>query len=245
MRIKPVIENALRAYPLAFRLGSKVYHALNPQFRAANADAPEAIGRAMATAKELRGSDPGDYYEFGLFRGYTFLTAYRAAEDNELRSMRFHGFDSFKGLPEAEDADDDDKFFEGQFACSLPSVKKNLTRHGMDLERANLVEGYYSNTLTQQLHELGNPPFRRAAVVMLDCDLYSSTRDALNWLTRYLDAGTVLVFDDWYVYGDETRGQPRALHEWLNRRQRLRTRLLFHYGDFGRAFVLEDEENSR
>jgi len=65
MRVKTIIENVLRVYPPAFRLGSKVYHALNSSFRSASPQAPAAVEPAIEAAKQLRGRNPGDYYEFG------------------------------------------------------------------------------------------------------------------------------------------------------------------------------------
>ena len=131
MRIKTIIEKALRRCPPAFRFGSLVYHTVNRSFRSASIEAPRAIERAMELAKDIRGETPGDYYEFGLFRGYTFLTAYQAAEGLGLNEMRFHGFDSFEGLPRLEaDEGVDGRFFEGQFACSLEEVRDNLTSRG-------------------------------------------------------------------------------------------------------------------
>lgn len=242
MHIKGLIERALRRYPPAFQLGSKAYHALNGSFRSASPEAPDAVERAIRFAKRARGDDPGDYYEFGLFRGFTFLTAYEAAVRQGLGDMVFHGFDSFAGLPDLE-ADDrgDNQFFKGQFACSEEAVRANLAKRGMDLTRAQLIKGYYSDTLTDDLRASATRPFRTAAVVMLDCDLYSSTRDALDWLEPYLAEGTVLVFDDWHAYDDDPeQGQPRALREYLRARGNLGVEHVFDYERHGRVFVLHD-----
>merc|ERR1711916_64125 len=102
--------------------------------------------------------------------------------------------------------------FEGQFACSREEVESNLLKNGMKLNRATLIEGYYEDSLTEELH--GQHPFRPAAVVLLDCDYYSSTVVAMDWLNRYVGVGTVLLFDDWFSYGDDgSLGQQKALAE--------------------------------
>ena len=235
-----MIEKALQDYPSAFRFGSKVYHTFNSSFRSASIEAPEAIARAIEKAGELRGEDPGDYYEFGLFRGFTFLTACKAAERLGLDKMIFHGFDSFEGLPNLEGADEGDgQFFKGQFACSAEKVSSNLASNGMDLSRANLIKGYYNESLTEELRERGPHSFRRAAVVLLDCDLYSSTRDALEWVKPYLGDGTVLVLDDWHSYGgDPDQGQPKAFQEYLDAHPDVRADQLYDYKHHGRVFVL-------
>jgi hypothetical protein len=225
-----------------FRFCSKVYHYFNASFRSASIEAPDAVKRAIELSKETRGEDPGDYYEFGLFRGFTLLTAYRRAERLRLKGMHFHGFDSFEGLPDLDTTDlDDGRFFEGQFACSEEKVKKNLEINGMDLTRTNLIKGYYSESLTEDLRERGPLSFRPAAVVMLDCDLYSSTRDALDWVEPYLGDGTVLVFDDWHSYGDdEQQGQPQAFREYLKTHPAVRADKVFDYKHHGRVFILRE-----
>ena len=153
--------------------------------------------------------------------------------------MRFFGFDSFEGLPEVDGVDEGDgQFFKGQYACSREQVEKNLTHNGMDLSRATLIEGYYNESLTEPLRE--QHPFRQAAVVMLDCDLYASTRDALNWVAPYLRAGTILVFDDWMSYdGSDDAGQPLAFEQFLDGRSDLAAEHLYDYKHHGRVFRLQ------
>src|SRR6267142_3696703 len=42
---------------------------------------------------------PGDYFEFGLWRGKTFLHAHEMKQRYRCDKMRLWGFDSFQGLP--------------------------------------------------------------------------------------------------------------------------------------------------
>ena len=109
----------------------------------------------------------------------------------------------------------------------------------MDLNRADLIRGYYNESLTEELRERDSHPFRNAAVVMLDCDLYSSTRDALEWVAPYLDDGAVIVFDDWHSYGDDCeQGQPKAFQEYLDAHPDIRADERFDYKHHGRVFLL-------
>ena len=81
----------------------------------------------------------GDYYEFGLFRGCSFLQAFKHTESLAIKDTHFYGFDSFEGLPVADGIDEaDSRFFEGQFACSKEDVEKNLANNGMDSSRSTL-----------------------------------------------------------------------------------------------------------
>jgi len=87
----------LHRYPTAFATASKLFYKLDRSFETLSPGAPGAIDDAL---RRVSAEGPaGDYYEFGLFRGFTLLQAQRSADAHGLRSMRFHGFDSFQGLP--------------------------------------------------------------------------------------------------------------------------------------------------
>lgn len=238
MSLKHSIENLLRDYPVLFRFGSRVYHWFNNSFKTLSPGTPEAILGAFELLHK-EGREPfGDYYEFGLFRGYAFLKAFQHSQQLGLDDIQFHGFDSFKGLPAAEGIDTaDGRFFEGQFACSRADVEKNLAANGMDMSRALLVEGFYEDSLTEALHEAHD--FKPAAVVLLDCDYYSSTVEALNWVEKYLVDGTILLFDDWYSYGDDDQlGQPKAFEEFLEKHSNFTAEHLWRFSHNGNAYRL-------
>lgn len=239
MRLKTQVGGVLRHFPPLYRMASRMARRLEPSFSTLSPGTPEAIREAFAIAKvQADAGVRGDYYEFGLFRGFTFLAAKRACDDLGLDDVRLYGFDSFSGLPPVQKDDQaGGKFFTGQFACARDAVEGHLNAHGMDWSRAALIEGYYSDSLTEELRT--RHPFRRACVVLLDCDLYESTSDALRWLEPYLDAGTVVLFDDWKSYGsDPNLGQPRAFAEYLTRTPRLRSEQLWDFGHNGRGFRL-------
>ncbi|NNC98726.1 MAG: hypothetical protein HKN85_00955 [Gammaproteobacteria bacterium] len=239
MSLKHSIENLLRDYPVLFRFGSRFYHWFNSSFKTLSPGTPEAILKSFEILKKEQRQPFGDYYEFGLFRGYAFLKAFEHCQKLGLDEVRFHGFDSFKGLPPAEGIDTaDGRFFEGQFACSRADVEKNLAANGMDMSRTLLVEGYYEESLTESLHD--QHEFKPAAVVLLDCDYYSSTVEALNWLDRYLSDGCILLFDDWFSYGDDDQlGQPKAFEEFLQRRKDCKAEQLWRFGNHGNAYRLK------
>ncbi len=239
IRAKTVIENTLRGVPPLYRLASRVYHKVNNSFRTLSPGAPGAIRKAFELARDqARGGEVGDYYEFGVFRGFTFLSAQRACDELGITDTRFYGFDSFQGLPPTEGVDAvDTRFFEGQFACRKPEVIQNLTRQGFDWTRAELIEGFFSDSLTAELKS--RLPRRRAAVVVLDCDLYSSTQEALAWLSDLLGDGSILLFDDWYSFGkDPDKGQPKAFREFLDQHPHLRAEEGWEFTNHGKVFTL-------
>ncbi|MEY8800939.1 TylF/MycF/NovP-related O-methyltransferase [Leisingera sp. XS_AS12] len=240
MRLKSAIESILRVSPPLYRLGSHVYHRFNSGFRTLSPGAPGAIRQAFEACCQ----DPdakrfaGDYYEFGVFRGGTFLAASRVLEDLGLADTALYGFDSFEGLPQPEGIDSTDtRFFEGQFACSRAEVAKNLSGNGMNMDRAVLIEGFYETSLTDTLRQAH--PFRPVAVALLDCDYYASTKTALDWLLPYMRAGSVLLFDDWYSYGKtDELGQPKAYADWLAANPRFRSEDFCEFPHNGRGFIL-------
>jgi hypothetical protein len=153
--------------------------------------------------------------------------------------MRFIGLDSFEGLPQPEAIDQyKGDFARGQYAATLQGVQERLTEQGVDWSRTILVPGYFDETLTQDLksaHQL-----RPAAVALVDCDLYSSAATVLTFLADLLLDGTILIFDDWNAFDrDDSRGERRALREFLAAHPQWQAAPLFSYGTFGQVFRMQ------
>lgn len=159
----------------------------------------------------------GDYFEFGVYTGKTFMAAYHLAK-HRLPGMHFYAFDSFQGLPESEraNAGDFQQFEKGQFAASEEIFRRNLKKRGVDTRRVHVVAGWYKDTLNENTKK--TLPVKKAAIVYVDCDLYESTVSALDFVSSYLEDGTLLLFDDWFTHrGHPDRGEQRAFREWLGR----------------------------
>ena len=238
MRAKSVVASALRYCPPLLRAGSRLYHGLHREFAPLSADAPRAIDRALRRAVVENHNDVGDYYEFGLYKGYTLLSAFEACRRLRLNELRLYGFDSFRGLPETDGVDRiDRRFFAGQFTCSRRRVERHLTKRGLDWTRCELIEGFFEQSLTEALK--ASMPRRRATVVMLDCDLHSSTRTALQWLADMLHPGSVILFDDWTSYGRrDDLGQPLAFDQFLDANRQFTAEQIDTFEPHGRTFIL-------
>lgn len=109
-----------------------------------------------------------------------------------------HAFDSFEGLPEKGSV-----IFEqrGRFSLKglLPPVLPNV----------RLAKGWFSDTIN---------PFTAAnpgpiALLQVDCDLYSPTRDILARVAGRLVPGSVIVFDAYFNYHNWQQHEFRAWHE--------------------------------
>jgi hypothetical protein len=181
----------------------------------------------------------GDYLEFGVESGDSFISAYHLAKRVDLSSMRFYAFDSFEGLPKIKGIDRDfQQFHEGDHACTIDDFKENLHERGVDLGQVKIIPGWYSETLTEKRKEkLG---IESAAIVLVDCDLYNSTVPILDFVKSLLVDGTILIFDDWYLYkGKPDRGEQRAFREWLKRNSEIEIIQFQKYGWHGNSFIIQ------
>ena len=80
-----------------------------------------------------------------------------------------------------------------------------------------LIEGFYNESLYEEstIEILGDT---KAALVHIDCDLYSSAIPCLDFIAPRLVDGAILMFDDWFCYrGREDKGVRRAFNEWSNK----------------------------
>src|SRR5581483_2505416 len=155
----------------------------------------------------------GDYFEFGLWRGKTFTYAHRMKRRYNQTDMLLWGFDSFEGLPGIDDKKNN-IWSKGSFSCTEAELRAILQRNGLRDEEYRLVAGFYQKSLNEDLHQ--RLQGRQAAIVYVDCDLYSSTVEVLRFIRRYLVTGSIVCFDDFYNYkGSPYQGEQRALNEFI------------------------------
>lgn len=178
----------------------------------------------------------GDYAEFGVYTGKTFIEAFRAGEAIGRPDMNYWAFDSFQGLPEVKNQDEGGPFYTGEFSFSKREFTQNLIRYKVDLRRVEMIEGYYDQTLelTSSVSKLP----KSVAIAWVDCDLYESTVPVLNYLGNVLVDGAVIIFDDWFCFnGRRDRGEQLACREWLDRNPtfQLTEYQKYHWG--GNSFI--------
>jgi len=186
----------------------------------------------------------GDYLEFGVYLGRTLAHTYKFCQEfspkwkhRDLKTMRFHGFDTFEGIPELKGIDKRGTFEEGQFGVSLEAVKEKLNKKGVDFNKVNLVKGEFKDTLADY-------DFReKAAVVFFDCDLYESTRDALEFVTDKVVDGTVFIFGDWFYFkGNPDKGEHKAFKEWLEQNPKIKASEFHKWGWEGNSFIIHKND---
>ena len=167
----------------------------------------------------------GDYYEFGVYDGTSLIDAFKtiSAADRFCNSRwpewkrgipRFRCFclDSFEGLPKPAGIDVDGVFSKGDFKCDEDTFIGNLQSAGVNLDRVEIIKGWYSDLNRQTLEK---NQMKTARIIHIDCDLYESTRDALAFCTYLITDGTLVIFDEWFLFsGHPYKGEQQAFREW-------------------------------
>jgi O-methyltransferase len=162
---------------------------------------------------EKYGADSlGDYFEFGVYHGTSLITMYRVLRDLGLSHVRLFGFDSFEGLPATPDVDN--HWQPGEFKSDYQLTLKVLEVEQVNMNRVVLTKGFFDTTLTPELKQ--RHAFRKASVIMVDCDMYSGAKEALTFCAPFILDEALIVFDDWYVLADKGGGEKRAFQEFLH-----------------------------
>jgi O-methyltransferase len=131
--------------------------------------------------KENLKAEAVNYLEFGVAGGHSF----RWFQQNNLNpESRFHGFDTFTGLPE-----DWGPYKKGTF-------NQGDTLPAMHDDRGKFYEGLFQQTLPAFLSSFQND---KRKIIMMDADLYSSTLFVLSSLAPFLNSGDIIFFDEFAV----------------------------------------------
>lgn len=222
---------------------SDIYYRYFHGFSSATPELGAGLEQIFDVAAELGVLRDGDYCEFGLFKGYSFWKAQQEARKHGL-PCRFFGFDSFAGLPEIGDVDQTahNEFRPGQYSCSQQQVVDNLNAAGgIDWDRTVLIPGFFDRSLTPQVIE--EHEIRKVGVALIDCDLYSSTVDVLNFLRGLIGDKTILIMDDWNCFdAADDKGQRRAMREFLATEPHLTLEPLVSYGLWSESFIVRSKQ---
>lgn len=178
---------------------------------------------------------PPVYYEFGCHSGRTFSAAVNAANYVGLEKAVFYAFDSFEGLPETVDIDDG-IFKRGEYSTSLKEFKRIVKKNtGLVLKDENIVKGFYSDSLSNDLQSSLPKP----GIIHIDVDLYSSAKQVLEFVKPLILVGTILIFDDWFCFpAGESKGERLALEEFLLENDNFRVEEWKNYSTFGKSFFV-------
>ena len=122
-------------------------------------------------------------------------------------------FDSFEGLPDPGSTTDrgHPSWQMGRYAVGQDRFRANLQSMGVPEDDVTVVAGFFSDSLAvQRRPKLPS----RVALAYVDCDMYSSTVDVLDYLKEILATGSIVAFDDWFCWSPVGRsGEELALRE--------------------------------
>lgn len=194
------------AVPMLGRVSTDDHDGTGPYRRGADGELEgfSALYGYLDAVLDLDARLDGPALEFGVFLARSTNHLAR-----RIAPAVVHGFDSFMGLPEPwEDrstANPAGTVRKGAFDMhgALPNVEDNVRLH----------VGWFRDTVPAWLADPANRvPIR---LIHVDCDLYSSTMDALTPLAEAgcIVPGTVIAFDELWGYSAWRQHEWRALQE--------------------------------
>lgn len=199
--------------------------------------------KACATLKKNIGNDAiGDYLEFGVCYGTSLYCMHQVLAKNGLDHVRLFGFDSFEGLPEYAPLEDEGVWKAGEFYSNYKTTYKTLDEKGVDWKKTFLIKGWYSDSLTKELVQ--KYKIKKASLVMIDCDMYSSAKEALNFSAPLIIDQTVIFFDDWNSndLAQKNMGEKKAFDEFLTENPNLTSKEIgtYNYNGYpnGKIFLV-------
>ncbi|HUQ38264.1 MAG TPA: TylF/MycF/NovP-related O-methyltransferase [Aestuariivirga sp.] len=146
----------------------------------------------------------GCFLEVGVWRGGTgALIAYAAKSTKQNREIFLA--DTFEGVVKA--TVNDTRYTGGEHSDTSLNVVSKLLQ-SMDLRNVKILKGIFPDETSQDIGE---------AVAFLHCDVdvYQSTKDIVEWVLPRMNAGGIIIFDDYGFYGCE--GVTRYAHELKQR----------------------------
>jgi hypothetical protein len=165
---------------------------------------PEEKGKSVYKiislfAIRLSISRKGEYAQFGVFKGATarFFLPYVPG------NRKFHLFDSFTGLPHE---------WGGKLKAGAFDLKGQVPN--LNTKRCVIHKGWFKDTVPGFAASAKTP----MAFLHLDADLYSSTMEVLRPLNSRIVPGSILLFDEYMLEGQDE--EHRALVDWAKSENR-------------------------
>jgi len=140
----------------------------------------------------------GLFLEFGVWKGESINYFSRL-----LPYTQIYGFDSFEGLSEHWTGS---SFPKGFFSLDkkLPVVEPSV----------RLVQGRFEDTLPSFVSTIQN---KRICILHLDVDTYTPTKYVLDTLSRNIQSGTIIIFDEYFGNSINWKNHEfRAFREFVN-----------------------------
>jgi predicted O-methyltransferase YrrM len=125
-------------------------------------------------------------------------------------------------LPASAHTEDNGIWKPGDFRMDYDTARRYMTEQGVDWTRVHLIKGWFNDTLNQGWVSEHN--ITHASIIMVDCDLYSSAKEALEFCAPLIRDHAVILFDDWFAgdLAENNLGEKKAFAEFLSANPALR-----------------------
>jgi hypothetical protein len=176
----------------------------------------------------------GDYVEFGSYRSHTQFAAHHVLNPIS-KISQYIGLDSFDCPLEFTHEDKTHNTYEDEkdFSCSSKEVKKFVDRYIG--ERGHVIKGDFRERGVQ---EIFNKTCGDVSISMLDCNLISSTKAALQLVLPKCNLGSIVFLDD--MFTNFSNGSARIWDLFLSETKKLNFKTLNfgNYPPFSKAVIL-------
>jgi len=150
-----------------------------------------------------------DVYEFGVYTGQSLVEIDKAFQKMNILIRKLFALDSYEGMPEeTKDVIHQEDWKKGNYStmelynASNPieaseKLKNSVNKLIRPQTEIITIEGFYENILNNNIIEKYD--FKPAIYVDIDCDIYSSTYEVLNFMVKnnLIVKGTIIGYDDW------------------------------------------------
>jgi len=166
----------------------------------------------------------GDIAEFGTQSGRTAEALAKSMINNQIyydkikmkNNKNLHLFDSFSGLPKIGKYDKSNlhvknkSWSENSLRGITASELKSIIKKHLHEKNIFIYEGYFKNSLKKI------KPSTKFSLIHLDCDLYESSYDVLDYLfkNKHINEGCLLFLDDFNLsQANKHHGMQAAFNE--------------------------------
>jgi O-methyltransferase len=141
----------------------------------------------------LRRDVPGDLIECGAWRGGACIFMRAVLKVFGDADRKVWAADSFEGIPIPDptiDAQDAQLWAGRELAVSVEEAKQNFVNYGLLDEQVRFLKGFFIDTLP-------GAPIESLSVLRIDCDLYDSVMQSLEYLYSKVSIGGYVIIDDY------------------------------------------------
>lgn len=143
----------------------------------------------------LKKNETSDFVELGCWHGHSSYIISSLIKKFEKKNVQLHIFDSFEGLSDPTNFDENLKKIDSNRISKIKSQFKSNEEFVKDNVLADFdFVKTYKGWIPEKFHILENKKF---SFVHIDVDLYSPTLESLKFFYPKLEDGGVLICDDY------------------------------------------------